>query len=153
MIFFWKLKNEDEKWRGKKWRFFRLDQKYQIDTYKIFELRWFQICAQIFHIFLGSKATPLQSGSTLALFGRFSLSLEGCNFWSKKDMKNLSTDLESAKFKYSKKYQFDIFGRAEKIFIFSSSFFHLHFSIFKKMLINQNILLKIIFSTVYGFVT
>ena len=43
-----------------------------------------------------------------------------------------SSDLESAKFKFSKKYQFDIFGPAEKIFIFFLFIFHLHFSIFKK---------------------
>ena len=47
--------------------------------FRIFEFRSFQVCAQIFHIFLGSKATAFQSGSTLALFGRFNLSLEGCN--------------------------------------------------------------------------
>ena len=51
------------------------------------------------------------------------------------DVKNLSPDLESAKLKYYKKYQFNIFGRAEKIFIFFLFFFDLNFSIFKK--INQ----------------
>ena len=73
----------------------------------------------------------------LLLLGRFNPSLQGCNFWSKKDMKNLSTDLESAK--------------AEKAEPKKSSFFPLHFSFSTKMLINQNILLKIIFPTVYNF--
>ena len=66
---------------------------------------------RFFHIFLGSKPTFLQSGSTLALFGRFNSSLK--DFRSKKGTKNLSTDLESARFKYSEKYRFDIFGPAE----------------------------------------
>ena len=113
--------------------FFGSAKNIELILFRVFELRWFQIWAQIFHIFHGSKVTALQSGSTLALLGRFSPSLQGCNFWSKKDMKNLSPDLESAKFKYSKKYQFDIFGRAEKIFILFLFIFHLHFSIFKKI--------------------
>ena len=63
-------------------------------------------------IFLGSRAAALQSG-------HFSPSLKGCNFWSKNDMKSLSTDLESAKFKYFKKYQFLILcDPVENIFIF-----------------------------------
>ena len=127
-----KMKNEEEKNED----FFGWAKNIELILFRIFELRWFQICAQIFHIFLVSKATALQSGSTLALFGRFNPSLKGCNFWPKKNIRNLSTDLESAKFKYSKKYQFDIFGQAEKIFIFFLFIFHLHFSIFKKKFIN-----------------
>ena len=87
-----------EKWRGKSEDFFGSAKNIELILFRIFELRWFQICFQIFHIFLGSKVTALQSGSTLALLGRFSPSLQSCNFWSKKDMKNLTTDLESAKF-------------------------------------------------------
>ena len=69
-----------EKWRWKmkrkKMKIFSAGPKnIELILIKIFEVRWFQICAQIFHIFLGSKATALQSGPTLALFDRFKPSL------------------------------------------------------------------------------
>ena len=47
-------------------------------------------------------------------------------------MKNLNTNLKSAKFKVSEKYILKYFGQAEKIFIFSSSFFIFIFELFEK---------------------
>ena len=109
LIFFWKLKN-GKKGKEKNEDFFGWAKNIEFILFRIFELRWFQICAQIFHIFLGSKVTALQRGVKTAKKGQSGPTLKGCSLCSKKDMKNLSTDLESAKFKYFKKYQFDIFG-------------------------------------------
>ena len=144
------MKNEEEKNE----EFFWCAKNIELILFRIFEHCWFQICAQIFHIYLGSKVTALSSGwktAKTAKKGKIGPTLKGCNFWSKIDMKNLSTDSESAMFKYCKKYQFNIFGAAEKFFIFSCFIFHLQFSIFEKNLINWNILLKIVFPTVYNF--
>ena len=113
--------------------FFGSAKNIELILFRIFELRWFQICVQISYIFLGSKT--FQRGVKMAKKGHSGPTLKGCSLRSKKNMKNLSTDLESAKFKYSKKYQFDIFDPAEKIYIFSSSFFIFIFQ-FKKNLVN-----------------
>ena len=56
---------------------------------------------------LDQKLQPFKVGPVLpflAVFTVFSPTWKGCNFWSKIDIKNLSTDLESAMFKYFKKY-------------------------------------------------
>ena len=114
-----KFESEDEKWRGRKWKFFKLIFFWN------FVLRWFQICIQIFHIFLGSKVTVLQSRQKWPKTGKNRQNgpiLKGCNFWWKKDIKILKTYLKSANFKVSEKYNLKYFGRVGKIFIFSSFF-------------------------------
>ena len=58
------MKNEEEKNE----EFFDSAKNIELILFRIFELRWFQIWAQIFHIIHGSKVTALQSGSILALF-------------------------------------------------------------------------------------
>ena len=55
----------------------------------------------------------------------------GCNFWSKQDIKNLETNLKSAKFKVSEKYNLKYFEQEEKFSFFSSSFFIFIFELFE----------------------
>ena len=126
MIFPKKLKNEDEKWR---WKMKRKKMKIFSSGSKISNL-YFLECLNIadsksvFRFFIYFFYQKLQSfkvalkWSNKARNGQNGPTSEGCNFWWKKDMKNLNTDLESAMFKHSKKYTFDIFNPVEKIFIF-----------------------------------
>ena len=51
-----KMKHEEEK------KFFYLAKIFQFMFFWSSKLRWFQICIQIFHIFLQSKVTNLQVG-------------------------------------------------------------------------------------------
>ena len=108
------MKNENENED-----FFYLAKIFQFLFFWNFELRWFQIWFQIFHILLRSKVTTLGSWSILPVFAHFKPTLEGCNFWSKQDMKNLKSNLKSARFKVSEKYKLKYFGQ---------KFFHFHFS-------------------------
>ena len=85
--------------------FFCLTKIFQYIFFWNFELRWFQICIQIFHKFVPSKV-GIQSGPILLVFARFCpflAYLKVCNFWLKKNMKNLNTYLKSARFKASEK--------------------------------------------------
>ena len=144
------MKNEDEKSED----FFYLAKIFKIMFFWNFKHRWFQICIQIFHIFLRSKVTAFQSTQKWPKTGKNRQNgptLEGCNFWWKQDMKNLNTDLKSAKFKVSEKYKFKYFGQVEKIFIFFIFIFHLHFQILWNFLWPLFFLLRIIFSTRYYF--
>ena len=118
------------------------------------ELHWFQICIQIFHIFLRSKVTDLQSTQKWPKTGKNRQNgptLKGCNFGWKQNMKNLNTYLKSAMFKVSKKYKLKYFGQVEKIFSFFIFIIHLHFRIFWKFLFPLILLLRVIFSTRYYF--
>ena len=138
-----KMKNEEEKNED----FFYLAKIFQFIFFWNFELRWFQICIQIFHIFLLSKVTVLWSGPILPVFDHFKPTLEGCSVWSKKNIKNLNTYLKSAKFKVSEKYQLKYFSQLEKIFIF----LHFHFRVFWKFWKSYILPLRIIFLTRYYF--
>ena len=57
---------------------------------------------------------------------------EGCNFWWKKDMKNLNKCLNSAKFKVLDLHKLEYFGQQEKSSYFF--FFIFHFRILWKIL-------------------
>ena len=130
---FKEFENEDEKWRWKNEDFFYSSKIFQIIFFWNFELRWFQIRFQNFHIFLRLKLQSSKVGQFfpfLTIFDHFTL--EGCNFWSKKEMKNLNTYLKSTRFKVSEKYKMKYFGRVEKVLIFSSSFFIFNFEFFEK---------------------
>ena len=60
---------------------------------------------------------------------------EGCNFWSKKDVKNLNIYLKPAMFKASEKYKLKYFGEMGKssFLFFFVMIFHLHFRISWKL--------------------
>ena len=88
------------KWRRRKGRIFIFIQALSFSECRNFELCWFQICFQIFHSFIGSKVIALESWPKrpiLTYFSGFCPTLRVCNSWSNEDMKNLITDLESAR--------------------------------------------------------
>ena len=100
--------------------FSQIPTDIELILFRISEPRWFQICAQIFHIFLGSKTTALQRGLKTVKKGWSGHTLKGCSLWSEKDVKSLSADSESAKFKYSKNINSIFLAQPKK-----SSFFPL----------------------------
>ena len=127
-----KMKNED-----KNEDLFYFTKIFQIILFWNFEIRWFQICFQIFHILLRSKVTALQSSQKMVKNGQNRQNgptLEGCNFWWKKDMKNLNAYLKSASFEASEKYKLKYFNvyfsetlnftDFKYVFRFFISFFH-----------------------------
>ena len=120
-----KKKNEDEKNQ----LFFYWTEIIHF-LFRNFKLSWFQICNQIFHICHGWKVTACQSRQKMPIlvdFTPFLPTLTGHNFWSKKDIKNLNTDLKSAlskvfickKWKYLNKGENPSFSSSSSfIFIF-----------------------------------
>ena len=91
------MKNEEEKSED----FFYLANIFQFIFFWNFELRWFQIRIQIFISFFDQTRQPSKVGLKWSKMGKNRQNgptSEDCNFWSKKDMKNLNTYLKSAKF-------------------------------------------------------
>ena len=106
---------------------------------------------RFFISFLDQRLQPFKVGPFWPFLAVLTSLWRAVTFDPKKYMKNLSTDLESVKFKYSKKYKFYIFGPAEKIFIFFLFIFHLHFFNFQKLFGQLKYSAKIILPTVFGF--
>ena len=92
----------------------------------------FRYVFRFFIPLLDQKLQPSEKGPLrpfFAIYRPFGPFSEGCNFWPKKDMKNLNTYLKSAAFKVLEKYRIKVFRQVEKIFIFFFFIFHLHFQI------------------------
>ena len=132
-IIFFKLEIEEEKWRWKKSTFFLLSRNYPFSVRRNFKLSWFQICNQIFHIFPGCKVTACQSRPKMPIlvdFTPFLTTLMSHNFWSKKNIKNPNTDLESALSKVFICQKWKYLNKGKNYSFSSSSFFIFIFKYF-----------------------
>ena len=153
--FFKEFDTEDEKWKRKNEDFFSTGQK-KSQLIFICNFADFRYAFRFFLNFFNQKflQSKTETGCSfclfLAIFYHFKPTLD-CNFWSKKDMKNLNTYLKSAKFKVSRKYKLKYLSQIEKIFIFFFFIFHFHIRILWKFLQPFILPLRIIFSTRYCF--
>ena len=121
-----KVKNEEEKSEN----VFYLAKIFQFVFFWNFELRLFQVCIQIFYIFLRLKVPVLRSGF-LPIFDHFqrAITLDRRKI---RRYEKYEYIFKSAKLKVSEKYKLKYFSQVEKIFI--SFFFIFHFRMLSKFL-------------------
>ena len=135
-----KMKNGDEKNE----EFFYFAKMFQIIFFWNFELCWFQICLQIFHILLRSKVIAPQSwlkmvknGQKQAKWTHFGFQLSMEQIYEKSEYIFEISEVQSFR-----KIYIEIFWSSRK---------NLHFQMFWKFLKLCFLPLRIIFSTRYYF--
>ena len=104
--FFKFLKNEDEKWRRKKWTSYPFMLWTSFSVQRYFEPCWFKIYNYFFHIYIASKVTAywrwsigVKKQQKTGFFDSNELPYRGCNFWCSKAVEKIIIFLESEGFK------------------------------------------------------